>query len=224
MRFFCFGVALILLAVTAAPGEALLVAVPGRTQLNFRVRSLVELRFKNMVRQTYDLSCGAAALATILKYYYGDEVTEREVIEGMVKLGDKEKIRKFGFSLLEMKWFAEKQGYMSGGFRVDDVKKLIKLKVPAITLMNVRGYNHFVVIKGIAGGEVFIADPAFGNRSRPLKKFAQKWNGVILVVLSTTREGRNAFALEGTLKARASDIIPILERGLQTITPGPGEF
>jgi hypothetical protein len=224
MRVRRLAIVLLLLAPQATLAGTLPTPVPGQTLLNVRVRSLVERRFENVVRQAYDVSCGAAALATLLRYYYGEQVTEREVIETMLELGNKEKIHKEGFSLLEMKRFAERRGYVSRGYRIADVHKLGELKVPAISLVTVRGYAHFVVIKGVAQGQVFVADPAFGNRSRPLESFAQEWNGMVLVVLSQTRTGNSAFTLDPTLKARASDVMLILDRGLRSLPPAAGEF
>ncbi len=218
------AIALIFLSTSPTPAEAITFQIPGQTLLNVPVRSLVELRFKNVVRQARDISCGAAALATLLKYYYAEEVTEREAIEAMVGLGDREKIQKEGFSLLEMKWFAEQKGYVATGYRINDVNNLSKLKIPAVTVVKVRGYAHFVVIKGVANGQVFIADPAFGNRSRPLESFDREWNKVILVVLHSTRTGSSAFSLDPTLRVRANDIRLFLDHDLQSIAPGAGEF
>jgi hypothetical protein len=215
---------LLLFGAIPASVEATVFKVPGQTLLNVPVRSVVELRFKNMVRQAYDISCGAAAMATILKYYYAEEVTEQQIIAAMLELGDKEKIQKDGFSLLEMKRFAEQRGYVSAGYRIKDVENLSKLKVPVITLVNVRGYAHFVVVKGVAQGQVFLADPAFGNRSRPLESFAGEWNNVVLVVLSEARGGNSAFTLDPTLKGPMRDVMPILDRGLRSIAPGANEF
>ena len=45
------------------------------------VRSVKELREENVVIQRLDYSCGSAALATIFSYYFGDPVSEPEVIE-----------------------------------------------------------------------------------------------------------------------------------------------
>lgn len=217
-------VALIMLFATSTPAGAVPIKIPGQALWNVPVRTLVELRFKNVVRQAYDISCGAAALATLLKYYYAEEVTERQAIEAMLELGDKEKIQKEGFSLLELKRFAEQRGYVAAGFRIDDVKNLSRLKVPAIALVRVRGYAHFVVIKGIAAGQVFIADPAFGNRSRPLESFDREWNNVILAVLHSTRTGTSSFTLDPTLNGRASDVMLILDRPLRSMAPAAGEF
>ena len=43
------------------------------------VRSMLELRHENLIVQKWDISCGAAALATLLKYQHGEDVTERQV-------------------------------------------------------------------------------------------------------------------------------------------------
>ena len=48
------------------------------------VQSLLERRNENVVRQNFDISCGAAALATILRYQHGETVTEREVALGLI--------------------------------------------------------------------------------------------------------------------------------------------
>src|SRR5215469_6210158 len=48
------------------------------------VRSLLEMRHENVIIQSWDLSCGAAALATLLKYEWGMPVTEKQVANGLM--------------------------------------------------------------------------------------------------------------------------------------------
>lgn len=219
-------VASALLGGCAAGSKSGALPVPGtgRTVYQAPVKSLVELRFKNVVRQAYDLSCGAAALATILNHYYQEPVAEQDVIEAMLQTGNREKILRDGFSLLELKQFAERNGYVAAGYQLERVDQLSLLKVPAITLVNVRGYAHFVVIKSVAEGQVYIADPAFGNRSRSLKGFDREWNRVILVVLSERRNGNEAFFQDGTLRGRPAEVMLLFDRGWQSIAPRSGEF
>jgi predicted double-glycine peptidase len=63
-----------------------------------------ELKYKNIVRQAYDYSCGSAALVTILKFHLGLDVSEQQSMEGMMAFGEKDKIiERRGFSLLDMK-------------------------------------------------------------------------------------------------------------------------
>ena len=155
------------------------------------VRSLKEARFSAMVRQQYDYSCGAAAVSTLLTHHYRFPVTEQTVFEGMFALGDQDKIRREGFSLLDMKRYIDTQGFESNGFEAP-LDKLISVGVPAIALINDNGYNHFVVIKGIRGERMLIGDPSGGTRRMMRKKFESIWVNQILFVI-TTHENIAAF-------------------------------
>ena len=43
------------------------------------VQSVLEMRHDRVIIQKWDLSCGAAALATLLRYQFGEPVTEEEI-------------------------------------------------------------------------------------------------------------------------------------------------
>ena len=218
------GICLTMLAGSVAPASAANVPLAGNALAQISVKTMIDLRFKSVIRQKRDLSCGAAALATLFTYYYGDKVNEQTIIKSVFKFGDKEKIKKDGFSMLELKKYGESRRYVAQGFRIPDVKNLTKLRIPVITLINTRGYNHFVVIKGVKNGKVFIADPAYGNISRPLKEFAKGWKKVILVFLNREKTGDNKFALDPMLKGPVEDMRYLIDRSLGTIRPGFGEF
>lgn len=196
-------------------------------QLQVKVRSLAELRFRNMERQSRDLSCGAAALATLLEHGYGIEADEGQIIEAIIGNAPEQtraKIAEQGFSLLELKRYLESQGFAAGGFQLERVEQLANLKVPVIALVNVRGYNHFVVIKRIADGRVLIADPAFGNTRPPLSTFAAQWNGIILVAARPDLAPRPVFMEDPTIRARPGDLRTIAAAlGTAELTL-PGEF
>jgi predicted double-glycine peptidase len=61
----------------AAGGVAFLRPLRTRADATGPVLSMLDIRRKNTVVQEWDLSCGAAALATILRYQHGDNVGER---------------------------------------------------------------------------------------------------------------------------------------------------
>lgn len=196
-------------------------------QLQVKVRSLAELRFTNMERQSRDLSCGAAALATLLRHGYGLPADEGQIIEEILGNAPDEtraKIAEQGFSLLELKRYLETRGFAAGGFQLDRVEQLANLKVPVIALVNVRGYNHFVVIKRIKDDRVLIADPAFGNTRPPLSTFEGQWNGIILAAARADLAPRNAFMEDPTIRARPGDLRSIAAAlGTAELTL-PGEF
>jgi len=149
-----------------------------------KVKSYREVRMTNVIPQTEDFSCGAAALATLLRYHFGNHLTERKVILGMFEQADKEQIRKVGFSMLEMKRFCEQLHYQGEGYKID-LQKLRQINIPVITLMDTRSYKHFVVIRKVDDRFVYIADPSFGNRRISLEDFEASWNRVIFVVTGT---------------------------------------
>ena len=83
---------LLLCAASPRPLQAADVAftgvLPNGALYHAPVVSMREARFSNLVRQQTDYSCGAAALATILRYAYHLDADETTVIEGMLSLAD----------------------------------------------------------------------------------------------------------------------------------------
>jgi uncharacterized protein len=158
----------------------------GGASYSVKVTSLKEMRlrakFKSTIRQEEDYSCGSAAIATLLTFHYQQPTSYREVMEAMYIKGDQAKIRREGFSLLDMKLYLESRGYRADGFKVS-LDKLIETKTPAIALVRDNGFNHFVVIKGIQGDKMLIGDPALGTRTVLRKEFEPKWlNGLVFVI------------------------------------------
>jgi predicted double-glycine peptidase len=145
-----------------------------------RVTSLRDMPFRTVVRQQYDYSCGSAAVATLMKHHYGRDVGEAAIFQAMYAQGDQAKIRKVGFSLLDMKTYLASQGLHGEGYRWTPAD-LQRSTSPAIALIQVGPYRHFVLIKGVRGGKVMVGDPAQGLKLFPLPEFARIWNGVVLV-------------------------------------------
>jgi predicted double-glycine peptidase len=174
-------------AVTAAPSAGLAgsVTVPGIAggPVRVKVQSMKEARFRSTIRQKFDYSCGSAALATLLTYHYEDPVSEQDVFEEMFLAGDKAKIRKDGFSLLDMKKYLEGRGYTADGYKVG-LDQLAAVGIPAITLLNLKGYRHFVVVKGVTKTDVLVGDPSLGGRVIPRDEFQSVWNGILFLIRS----------------------------------------
>jgi predicted double-glycine peptidase len=141
-----------------------------------RMEPFSELKYKNIVRQAYDYSCGSAALVTILNYHLGLKVTEQQSMEGMMAFGEKDKIiARRGFSLLDMKRYLASIGVASAGFKAE-LADLPTLGAPAIVPIEYGGFKHFVVLRGVREGLVFLADPSAGNIIFPLSEFATLWD------------------------------------------------
>jgi uncharacterized protein len=146
------------------------------------VTSLKEARFRTTVRQQYDFSCGSAALATLLSHHYEFPVTEQEIFRDMFVGGDQPRIRREGFSLLDMKRYLATRGFTADGFE-QPLDKLAQAGLPAIVLVADNGYRHFVVIKGVQGGRVLLGDPAGGTRALSRQGFEAIWQNRLLFVI-----------------------------------------
>lgn len=147
------------------------------TTVKKSVKSWSEFRDENVVKQKYDYSCGTASIATVLNYYFGENVSEREVLEFLLKRLDRELRSKeeleesdFAFSFQDLKVYASSRNYKALGLAMP-IETLKKLKVPAILYVETRGYEHFTVFKGMDNRFVYLADPSFGNLKMRLSRF-----------------------------------------------------
>ena len=143
--------------------------------------SFAEMPFRTVVRQQFDYSCGSAALATLLRYHYGRHTSEAMVFQAMYAVGDQARIQKLGFSLLDMKKYLAALGYQADGYRLS-LDALAKAATPAIALIQIGAYKHFVVIKGVIGDSVLVGDPALGLRKFSRAEFLAGWNGIAFLL------------------------------------------
>lgn len=157
-----------------------------------RVMSWWDIPFRTVVRQHYDFSCGSAAIATLLTYHYKRPTDERLPFQAMWKQGDQETIRKVGFSMLDMKHYLNGIGLRSEGFRFD-ANELRKIDRPAIALLNLKGYLHFVVIKGVSNDKVLVGDSTLGIHEYSVTEFMKYWNGILLAIVDPKITERPVF-------------------------------
>ena len=179
---------------------------------NRAVKSLLEMRHQNVVMQQWDLSCGAAALATLLRFQHGEQVTEKEIAVALMQrkeyVDNPELVQmREGFSLLDLKRNVDARGYQGNGYGKLAIKDLIA-KAPIIVPINTNGYNHFVVFRGQRGDRVLLSDSAWGNRTMELSEFVDSWieyPGLGRIGFSVQR--RDAIAPPNLLAPQDSDFV-----------------
>jgi predicted double-glycine peptidase len=197
LRFGCLrektaGAAVILIGMLLGAGAAAEQNMPieiGGLRAWLPIRTLKDLRDQSVVRQGYDYSCGAAALATLLTYGMDDPVSEKDLAIAMLETLNKDDEalrRKEGFSLLDMQRVSQLRGYEAQGFRLGP-EAIEKVSDPVIVFITPRGYEHFAVLRGISNGRAYLADPSLGNVRMPLFRFFDMWldasgNGIIFAI------------------------------------------
>lgn len=229
-NIFSRHIALVLLFALLLPNMAMAgdIPLPFGGRIHKTVRSFQEIRQARVVHQNWDFSCGSAALSTLLKFYYNDNVSESAIITSILHRTDPLKVRaRGGFSFLDLKRFVERRGYQGKGYVGLTLEELVKMGVPAIISVQVQGYNHFVVFRGMRGNRVVFADPTYGTTTMKSEQFLEIWkSGFGFLVY---REGampasnnlapeKEDFCLpEGTAITRSlmrTGVIPLTRNGL----------
>jgi len=158
------------------------------------VLSIMDKRYVGIVRQNTDFSCGAAAVATILRHAYQQQTDEHRVMSGMLAIANPVIVERYGFSMLDMKQYVQMLGMRARGYQLNDTE-LRQVRVPTIALLNLRGYQHFVVLKAIdSENRVYIADPVLGNRIIDFNEFKKSWNGILLAIIGEGYRKNNILA------------------------------
>ncbi len=156
-----------------------------RRKIAKRIPSWLELKQRNIVMQQRDYSCGAAALATVVRYYWGDDVDEEFFLDALGELLTDEEARdrvENGLAMSDLRRVAVRTGYRAVVGRLT-FEKLIEAKVPLVVGVTVDDFDHFVVYRGTDGWWVYLADPIRGNIRVTVPTFLKQWqeNAVLVV-------------------------------------------
>lgn len=185
-------------AVTSAPAASRAGVRIGGLRLTPEVESLADLRWKNITRQGWDISCGAAALSTVLVYHHGRQFSEMAITLTILKNSDPALVRaRGGFSLYDLKRFVKAVGFEGAGYGDMSLDDLELFDLPAILPIRINDLDHFVVFKKRVGGHVLLGDPAFGNISLPVVRFEKMWQSRIAFYVVTSEEKEVMAKLEG---------------------------
>jgi predicted double-glycine peptidase len=157
------------------------------------VRTWQEMRHRNIVMQQRDFSCGAAAIATVLQYYWGETVSEDAILrtfDGLLTLEEVRDRVEHGLSLTDLRRAAVKLGYLAtiGEISFD---RLAESEIPLVVGIKVQDYDHFVVYRGTDQYFVYLADPARGNLRVPVPQFLQQWQKNLVLVIVKQGAGKN---------------------------------
>lgn len=194
------------------------------------VRTLKDLRNEHVVRQQWDMTCGAAALSTLLTYDFKDNTPETAVVVWILRRTSPVKVRALGgFSLLDLKHFVQARGYDAEGFSEMSLEELSDLKIPVIVPIHSKGVDHFVIVRGVFGDRVVLADPAFGNMTMKADQFQSVWKqGIAFIVhppdpemFQKSEQGR--LALSGVVTPQGATVYRALQQSAPStpLPPGP---
>lgn len=151
-----------------------------------RVWSWQEIRTRNIVMQRRDYSCGAAALATMARYYLGDPVDEDFFLNKLDKLLTRKEVEdriENGLALSDLRRVADNAGYEAVVTKLT-FEKLADAKVPLLVGITEDEYKHFVVYRGTNFRWVYLADPIRGNIRLTPNEFNRQWQKNLALAIS----------------------------------------
>jgi len=159
------------------------------------IKSWKTLRDERVVKQGLDTSCGAASLATLLNEYYGQSVTEQEIL-GLMGI---ENLRS---SFQNMRDALAILGFRSVAVAIH-YEQLATLEMPVIVYLKLRDTGHFSVLRGIHASTVWLADPSLGNRTYGREQFLSLWDARTGEHGNATAKGRVLAVLPGDREVAA---------------------
>jgi ATP-binding cassette subfamily C protein len=112
--------------------------------------------------------CGAAALGIILAYY--------DRIVPLAELRRECNISRNGVNALNLIKAAKNYGLNAKGYK-QSLENIKNLQPPYIVFWN---FNHFLVVEGFEGNQVYLNDPASGRRTVSWEEFNRAFTGVVL--------------------------------------------
>lgn len=132
----------------------------------FAVKPLSKLKTKHTVRQAYEESCGAAALATLFRLY-GKDTNETQILEEV----DKSDMLSFE----ELGRISLKFGFLTDGYKINR-SVFEKIRIPILALVvREADFPHFVIVVNHEGDFVEVFDPSFGDYVSSKRDFYDMW-------------------------------------------------
>ena len=158
--------------------------------------------------------CGAASLAMIFAYFGKYIPLEQMRIETGVS--------RDGCNAKNVRKAAVKYGLEVKAYRKEP-EDLKKLPMPCIIHWN---FNHFVVLEGFSGKNVYLNDPAMGRRKLTFEELDDSFTGVVLTFKKTDefKKEKKQGRVMSFIVNRSKDQIPVLLKllyiGLLLVLPG----
>ncbi len=149
------------------------------------------LRYEGVIGQTSYYTCGPAAVATLLTYYYDRPTTEAEILElsETAMEGSGKNPEERGITALALIQALADRGIQARGMRLTltSLAEYFGNGGLPVVLHVTKPQMHYVLAVGMVGDWIILADPSWGRRIQPLDALVneQGFSGVTLVPVTS---------------------------------------
>lgn len=145
-------------------------------------------RFRDVLRQEYDMSCGIASVRTLLSVLGIDPPQERDLIVQRLATMTPERAARTitrGFSIADLRELLAMNGVQAVAIR-GGLRQMMAVDRIGIVHLSTRDGDHFAVLHGLQteDGRLVLLDPARGRLALKPYQFEAEWTGVALLVVS----------------------------------------
>ncbi|WP_059426031.1 cysteine peptidase family C39 domain-containing protein [Campylobacter hyointestinalis] len=128
----------------------------------FIVKSYYEIRNRNVIRQQYEESCGAASIATLLNMIDIKQYKEDDILNKFKNVGNNKQNTDM-VSFAQLQDVLNEIGYLATGYQISR-NIFNKINIPIIVkIEDDPRFPHFVVVLNHKGDFVKIYDLSFGE-------------------------------------------------------------
>jgi len=154
-------------------------------QISVYMDSLTSVLSKELYRffigykQGLDTSCGIAATATLLRFFYTIDIDEKQLIN--LFFTELKKKDDYTLSMLDIKTVLEYYGFIPIGMKIEK-EMIFKFNKYAPFIVHIeKPQKHFSIYIGSYGQYLMFADPSIGLFFESIDEFKEKFSGYILV-------------------------------------------
>jgi uncharacterized protein len=139
-------------------------------------RNISQKNTTGIIMATTDYNCGPAALATVMRNYFGINATQDQ-LEALAGTDEN------GTSMYGLQQAAQKEGLIAKGMSIP-VNHLVQGNIVYLTMA--KGNGHFCVIAGMTNNTIYLADPDLGNINMTYSSFKTIYKGYGLVITNNS--------------------------------------
>ncbi|AWI33636.1 C39 family peptidase [Helicobacter apodemus] len=156
--------------------------LPLALKAEFILKSYQEIRNEKVIRQTYEQSCGASSLATLINLIDNQKLSELDLLKVM----SEKELTTDMVSFLDLEEAVKKLDFKSDSFRINEqvLDKLINIPL-LVKIEDDPRFPHFVIIINYQGDFLKVLDPSFGEYISSKREFYSIWD----------RENKGGYAL-----------------------------